>query len=134
MTGIGEAPPGDPLTKRNSQRRAPTLKTISEATGLAVTTVSRALKDGPELSAETRARVREVATQLGYRPHRAGVRLRTGRTFVVGDTPDDAVAARHVGAHPILYDGGSHHLPTLQGMGAPVAHTLVEAVEIARAI
>ena len=60
--------------------------------------------------------------------------LDPGRTFVVGDTPDDAVAARHVGAHPILYDGGSHHLPTLQGMGAPVAHTLVEAVEIARAI
>lgn len=56
------------------------------------------------------------------------------RTVVVGDTPDDAVAARHVGAHPVLYDGGSHHLPTLKGMGAPVAHTLVEAVEIARAI
>ncbi|MGB7861645.1 MAG: HAD hydrolase-like protein [Acidimicrobiia bacterium] len=52
-------------------------------------------------------------------------------TVVVGDTPDDAVAARHVGAQPILYDGGSHHLPTLKGMGAPVAHTLVEAVAIA---
>lgn len=53
------------------------------------------------------------------------------RTVVVGDTPDDAVAARQVGAQPILYDGGSHHLPTLQGMGAPVAHTLVQAVAIA---
>lgn len=53
-------------------------------------------------------------------------------TVVIGDTPDDAVAARHVGAQPILYDGGSHHLPTLKGMGAPVAHTLIEAVEIAR--
>lgn len=54
-----------------------------------------------------------------------------GETVVVGDTPDDAVAARHVGAHVILYDGGSHHLPTLEGMGAPVAHTLVQAVELA---
>ncbi|MDX1468112.1 MAG: HAD hydrolase-like protein [Acidimicrobiia bacterium] len=52
-------------------------------------------------------------------------------TVVVGDTPDDAVAARHVGAHIILYDGGSHHLPTLEGMGAPIAHTLVQAVELA---
>ena len=84
MTEAGNTPPGDALAKRGGQRRSPTLRTISEATGLAITTVSRALKDGPELSAETRARVREVATQLGYRPHRAGVRLRTGRTFVIG--------------------------------------------------
>lgn len=53
------------------------------------------------------------------------------RTVVVGDTPDDAVAARHVGAHVVLYDGGSHHLPHLEVTGAPVAHSLVEAVEIA---
>lgn len=52
-------------------------------------------------------------------------------TVVVGDTPDDVVAARHVGANVVLYDGGSHHLPHLQGMGAPVAHSLLEAVEIA---
>lgn len=61
----------------------PTLKTIAELTGLAVTTVSRALKDGPELNAETKARVRAVAEEIGYRPDRAGVRLRTGRTFVI---------------------------------------------------
>ncbi|MBL8908431.1 MAG: LacI family DNA-binding transcriptional regulator, partial [Rhizobiales bacterium] len=33
----------------------PTLKTIAELTGLGVTTVSRALKDGPELSLRTKA-------------------------------------------------------------------------------
>jgi LacI family transcriptional regulator len=64
--------------------RRPTLKTIAQLTGLGITTVSRALKNGPELSVATRARVREVAHQLGYRPHRAGVRLRTGRTYVIG--------------------------------------------------
>ncbi len=53
------------------------------------------------------------------------------RTVVVGDTPDDAVAARHVGAHVVLYDGGSHHLSHLEVTGAPVAHSLLEAVEIA---
>lgn len=65
-------------------RGRPTLKTIAGLTGLGVTTVSRALKDGPELSAETKARVRAVAAEIGYRPDRAGVRLRTGRTYVVG--------------------------------------------------
>ena len=58
---------------RLGRNRQPTLKTISEITGLAVTTVSRALKNGPELSIETRARVNEVARELGYRPDRAGV-------------------------------------------------------------
>ena len=61
----------------------PTLKTIADLTGLGVTTVSRALKDGPELAVETKARVRAIANEIGYRPHRAGVRLKTGRTFVI---------------------------------------------------
>ena len=63
--------------------RQPTLKTIADLAGLGVTTVSRALKDGPELAIETKARVRAIADKIGYRPHRAGVRLKTGRTFVI---------------------------------------------------
>lgn len=54
--------------------------------------------------------------------------------LLIGDTPDDAVAARHVGAEIILYDGGSHHLPTLEAMGAPVAHSLNDAVDLARRV
>lgn len=61
----------------------PTLKTISRITGLAVATVSRALLDAPDISAETKRRVHECADQLGYRPNRAGVRLRTGKTNVI---------------------------------------------------
>ncbi len=61
----------------------PTLKTIAFMTGLGVTTVSRALKDAPEIGEETRKRVQLVARQVGYRPNRAGVRLRTGKTNVV---------------------------------------------------
>lgn len=61
----------------------PTLKTIALETGLAVATVSRALKDAPDIGAATKARVREAATRLGYRPNRAGVRLRTGKTNVI---------------------------------------------------
>ena len=50
---------------------------------------------------------------------------------VIGDTPDDAIAAQHVGAGVVMYDGGSHHLLDLHEAQAPVAHTLVDAVETA---
>ena len=52
---------------------------------------------------------------------------------VIGDTPDDAIAASHVGARPILYDGGSHHRSDLEATGAVVASTLVGAVSLALA-
>lgn len=61
----------------------PTLKTIAFMTGLGVSTVSQALKDGPDISRATKERVRLVAKQIGYRPNRAGVRLRTGKTNVI---------------------------------------------------
>lgn len=61
----------------------PTLKTIANLTGLGITTVSRALKDAPDIGADTKERVRQVAQQVGYQPNRAGVRLRTGKTNVI---------------------------------------------------
>jgi LacI family transcriptional regulator len=61
----------------------PTLKTISAASGMAVATVSRALKDAPDLNEETKKKIRAIAKELGYVPNRAGVRLRTGKTNVI---------------------------------------------------
>ena len=72
----------DDTSPRDSANR-PTLKTIAFMTGLGVTTVSRALKDAPDISADTKQRVQLVARQVGYRPNRAGVRLRTGKTNVI---------------------------------------------------
>ncbi|MGH8928428.1 MAG: HAD family hydrolase [Acidimicrobiia bacterium] len=54
-----------------------------------------------------------------------------GSVVVIGDTPDDAIAASHVGARPILYDGGSHHRQDLESTGAEVASSLVAAVRMA---
>jgi LacI family transcriptional regulator len=65
-----------------SGKRA-TLHTISELTGLSPSTVSLALRGGERLKAETHKRVSEAAAQLGYVPNRAGVRLRTGKTYVI---------------------------------------------------
>jgi LacI family transcriptional regulator len=66
----------------NSTSR-PTLRTIAQATGLAVATVSRALADDPLIAEKTRKLVAEKARELGYIPDRAAQRLRTGRTKVV---------------------------------------------------
>jgi LacI family transcriptional regulator len=68
--------------RRNVAGR-PTLKTIASITGLGITTVSRALKDAPDIGENTKRRVREVAEDIGYTPNRAGVGLRTGKTNVI---------------------------------------------------
>ncbi|UEM07908.1 LacI family DNA-binding transcriptional regulator (plasmid) [Skermanella rosea] len=64
-------------------RRQANLKTLADHLGLSVTTVSRALKDGPEVRPETIARVKEAAASLGYVPNVGGIHLRTGRTMKV---------------------------------------------------
>lgn len=73
-------------SKIESIRRSgkpPTLKTISELSGFAVQTVSRALSDAPDISQATKETVRKLADEVGYIPNRAGVRLRTGKTNVI---------------------------------------------------
>jgi LacI family transcriptional regulator len=63
--------------------KPPTLRTLAKVTGLGISTVSQALRNSPEISEETRKRVQLAAQQAGYRPNRAGVRLRTGKTNVI---------------------------------------------------
>jgi len=61
----------------------PTLKTIARISGLAVTTVSRAMRDESDIGADTKELVARIAEAIGYVPNRAGLRLRTGRTNVI---------------------------------------------------
>jgi DNA-binding LacI/PurR family transcriptional regulator len=51
---------------------------------LSIATVSRALNDSDEVSADTRRRVVEAAARLGYSPQQAGRSLRQGRSNTVG--------------------------------------------------
>lgn len=53
------------------------------------------------------------------------------QVVVIGDALDDAVAAAHVGAGCVLYDGGSHPRAALERAGPPVASTLTGALEVA---
>jgi LacI family transcriptional regulator len=77
-----------------------TLKTISEITGLSLSTVSLSLRGGASLKEETRKKVAEAAALVGYVPDRAGVRLRTGKTNVIAlvlDGSDESIDfARHM--------------------------------------
>lgn len=69
--------------KRNRSRRV-NLRTVATRLGLSVTTVSRALKDGPEVNSATIDRVKKTAAELGYRRNLVGLNLRTGKTHAVG--------------------------------------------------
>ncbi|MFC4517716.1 HAD family hydrolase [Streptomyces ehimensis] len=61
--------------------------------------------------------------------HLAGLSgVAAGRTVVIGDAVDDAVAAAHVAAHAVLYTGGSHSRGSLAEAGVPVVDSLEEAV------
>lgn len=49
-----------------------TLKDLAKACGVSVGTVSRALNDKSEVSAETSGKIKQLAQSLGYVPNRAG--------------------------------------------------------------
>jgi HAD superfamily hydrolase (TIGR01509 family) len=51
-------------------------------------------------------------------------------TIVVGDSHDDIEAARHVGAHAILFDGGLHPSHTLRDTHDVVAHNMDEVIDL----
>jgi len=60
------------------------LRELSDLLQLSQTTVSRALNGYPEVSEETRARVRAAAELHGYRPSAAARRLATGQSGTLG--------------------------------------------------
>lgn len=61
-----------------------TLKKLSEVLGISISTVSRALKDHPDISESTKTKVKELATALEYEPNNYAVQLRTRQSNVLG--------------------------------------------------
>jgi DNA-binding LacI/PurR family transcriptional regulator len=59
------------------------LKDIAERAGVSVMTVSKVLRDAPDISAATKTRVRALAQEMGYVPDSLaqGLRTRTTRLF-----------------------------------------------------
>jgi LacI family transcriptional regulator len=101
-----------PLTRQIADQPRPTLKTLSEMTGLSMSTVSLALRGGSKLREETRDRILEAARVIGYEPDRAGVRLRTGKTGTLAlilDGSEDSVGFSRkliAGIHQMIRERG----------------------------
>ncbi|MBZ0244208.1 MAG: LacI family transcriptional regulator [Bacteroidales bacterium] len=65
-------------------KRQVTIKDIAQKLGLSTSTISRALKDHPDISPKTRTAVKELAALLGYRPNRIALNLRNNSTNTIG--------------------------------------------------
>jgi DNA-binding LacI/PurR family transcriptional regulator len=61
-----------------------TVRDVARASGVSISTVSRALTSPGLVAAATRERVTRAAADLGYRPNRAASGLRAGRTGTLG--------------------------------------------------
>jgi len=75
------------------------LKDIAERAGVSVMTVSKVLRDAPDISVATKARVRALAQQMGYVPDSLaqGLRTRTTKLFgLVVSAMTDPIFARVV--------------------------------------
>ncbi len=61
-----------------------TLKKIAESLGMSTATVSKALKDYPDISSATKQKVKELAEALHYKPNSFAQSLRTKQSKVIG--------------------------------------------------
>src|SRR5436305_4164818 len=67
------------------------LKDIAEDLNLSVVTVSKVLRDHPDIGPETRERVLQRIKEVNYRPNLAARGLVTGRTYAAGLVVPDLV-------------------------------------------
>jgi LacI family transcriptional regulator len=104
------------------------LKDIARHAGVAVMTVSKALRDAPDVSAATKARIKALARQMGYVPNSfaQGLRSQTSRIFgLVIPSITNPIFARIVfaiedRARELGYDiflAHTHNLPEREEIG-----------------
>ena len=60
-----------------------TLEDVAKATGYTINTVSRALKNKPDISRQTCLHIQEVAREMGYVRNYIASSLRSGRTKTI---------------------------------------------------
>ena len=61
-----------------------TLKKIAETLNISPATVSKALKDYPDISQATKKKVRELAKELDYKPNSIAQNLRNRESKIIG--------------------------------------------------
>jgi LacI family transcriptional regulator len=61
-----------------------TIKDVASKAGVNISTVSRALKDHPDISAALRERIKSIAVELNYHPNMTAVQLRKQKSNIIG--------------------------------------------------
>ncbi len=61
-----------------------TIKDIAKILGISASTVSRALKDHPDISFETKKKVKELAEELKYKPNAIALSLQSNKSHIIG--------------------------------------------------
>jgi DNA-binding LacI/PurR family transcriptional regulator len=95
------------------------LKDIASRAGVSVMTVSKVLRDAPDISSATKARIKLLADEMGYVPDSLAQGLRTRTTHLIGlviSAVTNPVFARAI----LAIEEESHEL----GYGIVLAHTL----------
>ncbi|MGY4385858.1 LacI family transcriptional regulator [Pedobacter sp. UYP24] len=96
--------------------RATTIKQIAEALSVSISTVSRALSDSHEVSAETKRIIREYADKIGYQSNPIAVSLKRGKSNAIGVLLSDVASSFFSqvinGIESIAYKKGYHVIIT----------------------
>ncbi|MFA5219039.1 MAG: LacI family DNA-binding transcriptional regulator, partial [Bacteroidales bacterium] len=61
-----------------------TIKDLADELGIAPSTVSKALRNNPAISEETRKKVNDLARRMNYKPNAIALSLRSNRTKTLG--------------------------------------------------
>lgn len=96
--------------------RRPTIKDVARVAHVSLTTVSHALNDRGYVDPDTRAKVKRVAAELGYRPNLRAQRLRTGRA--------NSIAL--LSSMPFAVAGGSSRLGFMMEVAAVAAEAALQ--------
>jgi LacI family transcriptional regulator len=95
------------------------LKDIAAQAGVSIMTVSKVLRDAPDISPATKARVKLLAQQLGYAPNTLAQAMRTRQTHLIGlviSAVTNPIFARAI----LAIEERAHDL----GYNLVIAHTL----------
>ena len=87
-----------------------TIKDIAKALGISASTVSRALKDHPDISRDTKDAVNDLAKRLHYKPNAVALSLKSSKTNTIGVIIPELVhyffSSVISGIEDVAYDAG----------------------------
>lgn len=107
-----------------------TIKDIAQAAGVSLATVSRVINDGPKVGNDTRAKVKAIMQELGYRPNANARALVTKRSsslgVVIAQLHDPFFALL---AHGVEAVASKNNVQILLSSGSITKETELKAIE-----